>query len=218
LICFSCFRLDDAEIEAFLRDGIYSYSGVCMDVEEAIRRRRALRILSAQPVDDGIVQGLIEAARVAPSCFNNQPWRFIIVRSGTVLSAVKNALSSGNKWATRSPLIIVVAAQRDDDCKLSDRRDYFLFDCGLAVSQLILRAVELGLIAHPIAGYEPDAVKQALNIQDEYVVITLVICAYPGDDDSLLSEKQREIEQERPERHPIREDFFIDSWGRSFTH
>lgn len=189
-----------------------------MDVGEAICTRRALRVLSDQPIDDGAVQSLIEAARVAPSCFNNQPWRFIIVRSETALSAIKPTLSGGNRWATRSPLIIIVAAKRDDDCKLSDRRDYFLFDCGLAVSQLILRAVELGLIAHPIAGYKPEAVKEALDIPDEYVIITLIICAHPGDDDTLLSERQREIEQERPERHPIQEDFFIDSWGRPFTH
>lgn len=218
MICISCFRLDVAEIKAFLPGGIYLYSGVCMDVEEAIRKRRALRVLSDQPIDDGVARSLIEAARLAPSCFNNQPWRFIIVRSETVLSAVRDALSGGNRWAIRSPLIFVVAAQRDDDCKLSDRRDYFLFDCGLAVSQLIIRAVELGLIAHPIAGYDPDAVKQALDIPDEYVVITLIICAHPGDDDALLSETQREIEQDRPERHPIQEDFFIDFWGRSFAH
>lgn len=188
-----------------------------MNVEEAIRRRRASRVLSDRPIGDNAVQSLIEAARLAPSCFNNQPWRFIIVRDETTLSAVRDALSGGNRWATKSPLIIIVAARRDDDCKLSDRRDYFLFDCGLAIGQLVLRAVELGLIAHPIAGYEPDVVKQALRIPDEHVVITLIICAYPGDDDTLLSEDQREIEQERPERHPIQEDFFIDSWGCPFT-
>ncbi|MFQ6107164.1 MAG: nitroreductase family protein [Thermoplasmata archaeon] len=185
-----------------------------MDVVDTITTRRALRALSDRPIAREATRSLAESARLAPSCFNNQPWRFIFVQGEPYASAVKNALSSGNRWATRSPLIIVVAARRDDDCKLSDGRDYFLFDCGLAVCQLILRAVELGLIAHPIAGYEPEAVKKALNVPADYVVITLVVCAYPGDDDSLLSEKQKEIEPKRPERDPIEENFFQDFWER----
>lgn len=184
-----------------------------MDVEEAIGKRRALRVLSDRPIGKEAVASLVEAARLAPSCFNNQPWRYVFVQGEPALSAVREALSSGNGWATKSPLIIVVAARRDDDCKLSDSRDYFLFDCGLSASQLILRAVDLGLIAHPIAGYEPMTIRRTLGIPDEYVVISLIVCAYPGDDDSLLSEKQKEIEPERPERDPIQDDFFQDSWG-----
>ncbi|MCJ2556039.1 MAG: nitroreductase family protein [Candidatus Thermoplasmatota archaeon] len=188
-----------------------------MDVADAIRARRALRVLSDRSIGNEAVNSLVEAARLAPSCFNNQPWRFIFAQAEPALSAVKDALPGGNNWATRAPLIIAVAARRDDDCKLSDGRDYFLFDCGLSVSQLILRAVELNLIAHPIAGYDPEAVKKALGIPEDYVVITLIVCAHQGDDDSLLSEKQREIEPERPERDPIDDDFFLDSWGNPFT-
>ncbi|MCK4366484.1 MAG: nitroreductase family protein [Thermoplasmata archaeon] len=188
-----------------------------MDVADAIRTRRALRVPSDRPIDKEATHSLIEAARLAPSCFNNQPWCFVFVQGEPALSSVKDALPSGNNWATRSPLIIAVAARRDDDCKLSDGRDYFLFDCGLSVSQLILRAVELGLIAHPIAGYEPEAVKEALGIPRDHVVISLIVCGHHGDDDSLLSEKQKEIEPERPERDPIDEDFFLDSWGNPFA-
>lgn len=187
-----------------------------MDVADAIRTRRALRVLSDRSIGKEAVNSLVEAARLAPSCFNNQPWHFIFAQGEPALSSVKDALPSGNNWATRAPLIIAVAARRDDDCKLSNGRDYFLFDCGLSVSQLILRAVELGLIAHPIAGYDPGLVKEALRIPEDHVVIALIVCGHRGDDDSLLSEKQKEIEPERPERNPIDEDFFLDSWGNPF--
>ena len=112
-------------------------------------------------------------------------------------------------------MIIVVATRASDDCDLSDRRGYSLFDCGLAIGQLQLRATELGMVAHPIAGYDPVHVKQALNIPEEYVVITLVICGYPGSDDSMLSEKQRVAELERPTRKPEFDNIFIDAWARS---
>jgi nitroreductase len=188
-----------------------------MDVVDAVRTRRALRIISDSLIDSEAVQSMMEAARLAPSCFNNQPWRFVFVQDEHALTSVKDALPSGNIWATRAPLIIVVAAKRDDDCRLSDSRDYFLFDCGLSVSQLILRAVELGLVAHPIAGYEPQALKEVLGIPEEYVVITLIICAHHGDDDSLLSDTQKEVETERPERDPVGENFFLNAWGNPFT-
>jgi nitroreductase len=184
-----------------------------MDVSEAVQTRRARRVLSERGIEDDEVRALAEAARLSASCFNNQPWRLVFCRGGDALGAVKAALSKGNVWATRAPLIVAVAARPPDDCQLSDRRDYFLFDCGLAIGQLELMATGLGLIAHPIAGYDPLKVKAALGIPEEHTVITLVICGHPGDDDSLLSDKQKEAERSRPERKPLGETVFLDRWG-----
>ncbi len=184
-----------------------------MDVLEAIHRRRALRIFDTRPVEGEKVLGLVEAMKLAPSCNNNQPWRIVVCRDQESLEKAKGALSKGNVYATRAPLIFVVAAKVEDDCHLSDRRDYFLFGCGMAVGQLMLRATELGLIAHPIAGYDPVLLKKELGIPDEYVAITMVNIAYPGTDNSLLSDKQRELEKARPERKPTGENFFDGSWG-----
>jgi nitroreductase len=111
---------------------------------------------------------------------------------------------------------LVVAAKDPDDCKLSDRRDYYLFSVGLSIGQLELRATELGLIAHPIAGYDPLKAKEILGIPPEYVIITLVIVAYPSDDQSLLADKQKEAEATRPERKPVGENFFLDRWNNPY--
>lgn len=184
-----------------------------MDVAEAIQARRARRSISDRPVEDEKVRELVEAVRLAPSCFNNQPWRAVVCRSAESLQVVRAALSRGNVWATRAPVIMVVAARAEDDCRLSDGRDYYLFSTGLGIGQMLLRATELGLIAHPIAGYDPVRVKAALGIPDEFVVIALVVIGYPGDDTSLLSDKQKEAEAVRPERKPVGENFFLDRWG-----
>lgn len=186
-------------------------------MEDAIRIRRARRVFSERYIDDEEARPLIEAVRLSASCFNNQPWRLVFCRGQDSIESVKLCLAKGNAWATRAPMIIVVAARSSDDCDLSDRRSYSLFDCGLAIGQLQLRAAELGLIAHPIAGYDPVRVKLALNIPEEYIVVTLVICGYPGSDDSMLSEKQKAAEQERPARKPEGENIFIDRWGRPFA-
>ena len=187
-----------------------------MDVVEAIRTRRARRALQVRPIEDEKVEGLIEAARLSASCFNNQPWRLVFARGEEALKGVKAAMSKGNEWTSRAPLIIAVCCREPDDCRLSDRRNYFMFDCGLAIGQLELRATELGLLAHPIAGYDPLKVKAALGIPEEYVVMTLVICGYLGGDEALLSEKQKGWERNRPERKPLGETIFLDKWSNPY--
>lgn len=187
-----------------------------MDVAEAVRTRRARRVVSERPVEDDKIDSLIEAARLSASCFNNQPWRVVLAKGSEALSKAKETLSKGNVWATRAPLILIVSAKPPDDCQLSDKRDYFLFSTGLAVGQLELRATELGLIAHPIAGYDPLKAKAAFGIPEDHVVIAYVIVGYPGTDDSLLSDKQKEAEKVRPERKPVGENFFLDRWGNPY--
>ena len=165
------------------------------------------------PIPERVVDELIEAVRLSPSCNNNQPWRIIIARDPSSLEKIKQFLPRGNSWALRSPLIFVVCARIEDDCKLADRRDYYLFSTGIAVGEMVLRATELGLIAHPIAGYKAQEVKQALGVPDDHVLITLVICGYPGTDTSMLSEKQLLAQTERPPRKPVGDNFFDGGWG-----
>lgn len=166
-----------------------------------IRVRRAKRALRPDPIADEDIMRLLEAAHLAPSCFNNQPWRFVVAQ-GERLEAVKRALPGGNYWALKSPAIVAVASKPDLDCRLSDHRDYFLFDCGMAVGFLMIQATQMGLVAHPIAGYDPLAVKEVLGIPEDYVLITLVVLGWPGDPGEL-SGKHREIELGPRVRKPL---------------
>lgn len=163
--------------------------------------RRAKRALSSDPLSKELIERLIEAAHLAPSCFNNQPWRFVVAQ-GEKLEEVKKALPGGNYWALKSPAIVAVTSHPDLDCRLSDNRDYFLFDCGMAVGFLMIQATQMGLVAHPIAGYDPVAVKKALGIPEDYVLITLVVLGWPGDP-AELSDKHREIELGPRVRKPL---------------
>ncbi len=176
----------------------------------AIEARRARRALSPEPIARDEVQALVAAAHFAPSCNNNQPWRIVIVDETKTLAEVKEALSSGNYWAKEAPIILAVASRRDLDCTLSDARDYFLFGCGMAVGNLMAQATSMGLVAHPIAGYKPDAVKEILGIPEGYVLIALVIVGRPGNADKL-SDKHREIELGPRTRRPLED---VVAWNR----
>ncbi len=184
-----------------------------MPVREAVGARRARRALSSEAIREDELMAMLEAMRLSPSCNNNQPWNAIAVRGDEALASLKECLPRGNGWAKASPLIIAVCSRDDDDCLLSDRRDYHLFDCGLAVGEMMLAATGMGIIAHPIAGYDPLKAKEALSIPGEHILITLVVCGRPGSDSSMLSEKQLLAERERPARKPWRENFFADRWG-----
>lgn len=167
-----------------------------------IERRRARRALSPEPIAREDVKTLLAAAHLAPSCNNSQPWRFIAIDDPTLLAKVKDALPGGNYWAKAAPVIVAVASRRDLDCTLSDSRDYFQFGCGMAVGNLMAQATSMGLVAHPIGGYKPEAVKAALGIPQDYVLITLCIIGRPGDVNSL-SEKHRAIELGPRDRKPL---------------
>ncbi len=145
-----------------------------MNVQEAVRKRRSYRHLEKVEITDEMVDILARAAQLAPSCFNNQPWRYVFVREPERLKALHTVYSKGNEWTHEGSLVITVTARKEDDC-ITGSREYYQFDTGLSVGQLILQATELGLTAHPIAGFSPKKTRQVLDIPDDYEVITLVI-------------------------------------------
>jgi nitroreductase len=176
-----------------------------MNLDSLIKKRRAYRSLDPVEITEEVVQALTESARMAPSCFNNQPWRYVFVLDTAMLKELHGALNRGNQWAERASLIIAVFSEPDLDCRIKSR-DYFLFDTGMATGFLILKATELGLVAHPIAGFDEQKAKEVLHIPEHMTVITLVIVGRKADEASpILSEKQLTWEKERPERLKVEE-------------
>ena len=114
--------------------------------------------------------------------------------------------------ARKSPLIVLVLTEPDLDCRLSDRRDYSFFSTGLAVENLVLQAVGEGLIAHPIAGFKPEGIKDALGIPQELVLLTLVVVGYPGDE-AHLNEKHIALEHSPRDRKPPEEVIHYEHWS-----
>ncbi len=173
-----------------------------MDVLDAIHERRAYRSLAPVEISECLIRDLAESVRMAPSCFNNQPWRFVFVSDPAVLEDMHLALSEGNGWARSASLIIAVFSRKEDDCVIRDRL-YHQFDTGMGVGFLLLRATELGLVAHPIAGFSPKKTHEVLKIPDTYDVITLIIVGKHSSDLSpVLNDKQVAAEKQRPQRMP----------------
>ncbi len=141
-----------------------------MNVKEAILKRCAYRSLDDVDIQKELIDDLATSAGLAPSCFNYQPWQFVFVYEEGILNKLKNeALNRGNAWAKNASMIIAVFSKQELDCDIRGR-PYYLFDTGLATGFLILRATELGLVAHPIAGY-----KAILKVLEDMMVIALIV-------------------------------------------
>lgn len=183
-----------------------------MDVKEAIEKRRAYRSLESAEITEELVRDLAQSAQLFCSCFNNQPWRYVFVYDPEMLKKMHSALSRGNEWAQDASMIIAVFSKPEFGCVIGDRK-YYLLDTGMATAALILRATELGLVAHPIAGFNPKKTKEVLGIPDEMEVIALVIVGRHSETISpVLSDKQVEAEKNRPERLALEKFVYINSF------
>jgi len=184
-----------------------------MDVKQAIHTRRAYRSLEYVEITEELIRDLAQSAQLAPSCFNNQPWRFVFAYDSDVLEKLHGAMSRGNQWVQAGSMIIAAFSKKDLDCLIKGR-EYYLFDTGVATAFIMLRATELGLVAHPIAGYKEDAVKEILGIPEEMTLITLLIVGKHAETiGPLLSDKQVGWEKERPERLPVEEFARVNRFG-----
>ena len=129
------------------------------------------------PLSDEIVHELIESVRLTPSCFNNQPWRFIFLTGEQARAAGLAALTERNQtWASRAALLVFGYARKEDDCAPKDGRQYYQFDLGMAVMNLLLSATHHGLAARPMAGFDPKAVRELYDLdKDDDVLIAIAI-------------------------------------------
>lgn len=180
-----------------------------------IADRRSLRSITGEPIAAVMVGRLIEAATLAPSCFNNQPWRFVAVTDAVLLEKIRAVLPDGNAWARSSPLIILALTKPSLDCRMDEGRDYAFFDLGLAVMNMLIQAEHEGIVAHPIAGFNPKKVKQICAVDEDFVLVTLIVCGNKGEN-SALSDWQRERETGPRQRKAVGEICFRDSFGLPF--
>jgi len=148
-----------------------------------------------RPVDDALLRRLLEAARWAPSAFNNQPWAYLVVTSADpeALAKARATLSKGNAWALAAPVLIFSLAETHTrKSKRPNRRH--LYELGMATAQMALQAAEEGLVFHQMAGFDPQALREAFGIGEAYALMTAVAVGYPGDP-ACLDEKSREREK-----------------------
>jgi nitroreductase len=160
-------------------------------------------------VEEEKLEAMLQAAQLSASCMNNQPWRFLVLTEPEALDKGRRALADGNYWARTAPVLLVGFSKVDLDCRPPDGRQYYLFDLGLATQNILLQATELDLIARPMAGFNPDAFREAFQLPADFTILIVIAVGYRGDLASL-QERQRNMSMAPRTRNPLENNFFFN--------
>jgi nitroreductase len=187
-------------------------------IDQTIANRWSGRAYDAtKPVTHEQVIALLEAARWAPSCYGDQPWRFIVWNKCEDAAGWQQAfdcLVQGNQgWAKDAQVLVLVCADTLFGHNQKPNR-FAQYDTGAAVENLCLQATALGLMAHQMGGYDADLAREKFNVPEQYTLMAMLTVGYPADINSLSGETlQRETAQRS--RKPLSEVFFTGQWGNS---
>ena len=176
---------------------------------DILQKRKASRAISMEKLSHELIEKIMTAAQLSASCYNNQSWRFLFLTDQEALEKGRKALSAGNSWALKAPLLIIGFSKPDLDCQSKDGRKYYLFDLGMATQLILLQATELNLIARPMAGFSPQVVKQEFNLPPDYEPYVMIAVGFEGDINEL-DERLQELSRAPRQRHPITNNFFMN--------
>jgi nitroreductase len=159
------------------------------------------------------VRALLEAARWAPSFGNTQPARYLVgVRGTPSFDGILATLNSGNRaWARRASLLLIgvmVTTNEKGDVPYAE------YGLGLASENLVLQAVELGLIAHQMAGFSPDAARATFSLPEDAVPKVAIAVGSPAPAEVLEEDWRIEREKADRARLTLAEFAFTDQWGK----
>jgi len=157
-----------------------------LDALEAIQKRRSVRKYRSTPLSKDLISKLIDAARMAPSAMNLQPWEFIAVTDRETLSKIADATDYG-KFISAAPLCIAVFCK---DAK------YYLEDGSAAVENILIAATALGLGTCWVAGDKKayaNTIGELLAVPSGYKLLALIPAGYP--DEPEKARKKRDLSE-----------------------
>lgn len=151
-------------------------------LEVILHRRSRERFEADRPLPVPHLLSLLEAAHLAPSSYNLQPWRFLwAVRGDAEFDRVLGALDPGNAtWAANAAALVVGGFTRAG--RKGRPNPWAAHDLGMATAQLVLQAVASGLAAHPMAGFDCDRLRAALAIPAHIEPMTVTAIGWPAEE------------------------------------
>lgn len=165
-------------------------------ISDLIRSRRSVRAFAKKDIEPEKIYSLFEATRWAPSSSNEQPWIYIyaLPHQTELWNKLFEPLNDGNRiWAKDAGLLIVSLA-RKNFTRFESANSHAMYDLGAANAFLSLQAVELGLQARQMAGFNKQKAMENLSVPETFEVGVFIAVGYPGDPEGLPDFlKQREL-------------------------
>lgn len=178
-----------------------------------ISRRWSPRAFADKPVTKEDLRRLFEAARWAPSSYNDQPWRFIVGQKGdSTYQRIFDSLGEFNQaWAKSAPVLLLTAAHKEFNQNQKPNH-HAMHDLGLATAMLMVQATHQGLYTHGMAGFDHAKARAAFGIPPEYEIGAVIALGYFGNPDEL-PEGMKERELAPRQRKPLSEIVLAD-WAK----
>ncbi len=185
------------------------------EVLPVLRSRWSPRAFSDRPVSRADLRKIFEAARWAPSSYNEQPWRFIVglTDSESRKEILSSLMEFNQLWAGKAPVLILGIARKNFSHN-NNPNGFNIFDLGAATGFLTLQAAELGLSTHQMAGYDKEKARKAFGIPEEYDLGSVVALGYQGEPSALKHETMLSQETTPRTRKPLSE-IVLSAWGES---
>lgn len=189
-------------------------------VHEIIQNRWSPRAFDAdRGVSDAHLAALLEAARWAPSCFNEQPWRYVIWVKSKDEAGWRKALSilseKNRQWAKNAPVLILSAAKHHFSHNGKSNR-WAMYDTGAASLSLCLQATALGLAVHQMGGFDAMKSRELFHIPEEYLPMSMMAVGYQADAE-ILDNQFIQAELADRSRSPLSEQFYLGQWDNGFA-
>lgn len=182
------------------------YSGVSFDAGRSVSQEQLL--------------ALAEAARWAPSCHGDQPWRYLICdksRNAAAWEAAWNCLLEKNQvWCKAAPVLIIACCDTVLS-KTGQPNAFGAHDTGAASLSLCLQAAALGLMTHQMAGFVAQKAREAFQIPDRFLPLAMMAVGYQLPE-ALLPDAFKTRELAPRTRNPLDQHFFAGAWGTGLTH
>ena len=163
------------------------------ELSSYILKRWSPRSMTGEAISNDELMSLFEAAKWAPSSYNEQPWRFLYtLRDGKNWSLFFDLMVEFNKsWAKQAGALVLILS-RNNFVHNDKSNINHSFDTGAAWENLALEASEQGLVAHAMAGFDFDKARTDLNVPDTYTIEAMIAIGKPGKKEDL-PENMREM-------------------------
>ncbi len=166
-------------------------------------------------IDRETLVSILEAARWAASSFNLQPWRFIVAprQNPSEFQKVLSALREGNQsWARYAAVLMIAVTQTFRESDAPNR--HAVHDLGLAISQMVLQALDHGVYTHQMGGFFPEKAREVYQIPEGFEPYTAIAMGYRAANLDHLDDGQREREAAPRQRQDLTDIVYNGSWAR----
>ena len=164
-----------------------------MEFLELAKQRYSVRAYQSTPVEDEKLLKVLEAARVAPTAANRQPFRLIVIHTSGREDELRRIYSPS--WFVEAPIVVCICGIHSQSWTRRDRKNYHDVDVAIAMDHLILAATDLGLGTCWIGAFDPEEARRILRLPMDVEPIVFTTLGYSDDQPSHKHKSRKSIDE-----------------------